>query len=159
MADDETELLNKSQEEENDDKKKVGFQSDKASGDGEDDDEGDDDNISGYTIKIAVPNRSYGNNRKNSSMYTGLSFVPMNLWQQFLNPVFQFYLFIMILEVIPPVSITEGLPRTMYPYAVVMIIQMFIDYLVTFKVNNLDNIQNSKDVGLNPVFQKGESSY
>lgn len=156
MADDETELLKKSQEEENDDKKKVGFQSNEGSGDGDEDDEGDDDSSSsGYTIKIAVPNRRYGNNRKNSSMYTGLSFIPMNLWQQFLNPVFQFYLFIMVLEVIPPVSITEGLPRTMYPYGVVVFVQMLIDYFVTFKVNNLDNIQNNQTVGLNPDFQNG----
>lgn len=130
--------------------KKVGFQSN-ASGENKttDDNKGDsgsDSSSSGYEIKVAVPKKSYGTNKKNSSQYSGLSFIPLNLWQQLKNPVFQFYLLIMILELVPGVSVTDQLPRTLYPYMVVMVIQMIVDYLITFKVNNLDNIQNNKKV-------------
>ena len=121
----------------------------------EGDNKTDDDNkkgdssssMSGYTIKVAVPNKSYGTNKKNSSQYTGLSFIPLNLWQQLKNPVFQFYILIMILELVPGVTVTNGLPRTLYPYLVVMVVQMTVDYLITFKVNNLDNVINLKKVG------------
>ena len=99
-------------------------------------------NILGYNVKVAVPSKIYGNNKKNSSQYTGLLFIPLNLYQQLKNPVFQFYLLIMILEIIPGISITDQLPRTLYPYLIIMIIQMIVDYLVTFKVNKIDNIQN-----------------
>ena len=134
------------------DKKKVGFNTD--SSEGSSDDEGGKDDAkgggksssSGYEIKVAVPKKKYGANKKNSSQYTGLSFIPLNLYQQLKNPVFQFYLFIMILEVIPGVSITDQLPRTLYPYGLIMLIQMFIDYFITFKVNILDNIQNNTKV-------------
>ena len=130
--------------------KKVGFESndsvDKKTTD-ENTKDSSSSKSSGYTVKVAVPNKSYGTNKKNSSQYTGLLFLPLNLWQQLKNPVFQFYLLIMILEVLPEVSVTDQLPRTLYPYALIMIIQMIIDYLVTFKVNNLDNIINYKKVG------------
>ena len=129
--------------------KKVGFDSN-ASGDKNIEDVKKADtssDSSGYNIKVAVPNQSYGTNKKNSSQYTGLIFIPLNLWQQLKNPVFQFYLLIMILEVVPGVSVTEQLPRTMYPYMIVMIIQMAVDYLVMFKVNILDDIINNKKVG------------
>jgi hypothetical protein len=132
-----------------DDEKKVGFDETEGA-DKKTDDEANGDNsgsdASGYVVKVAVPNKSFGSNCKNSSQYTGLSFIPLNLWQQLKNPVFQFYLLIMILELVPGVSVTNMLPRTLYPYLVVMIVQMTVDYLVTFKVNNLDNIINDKKV-------------
>ena len=103
---------------------------------------------SGYEVKVAVPSKNYGLNKKNSSQYTGLIFIPLNLFQQLKNPVFQFYLLIMILEVVPGVSVTDQLPRTLYPYLIIMVVQMIIDYFITFKVNNLDNIQNNLKVKL-----------
>jgi hypothetical protein len=136
---------------ESENEKKVGFESqgstDKKTND-ENNDEKSSSKSSGYSVKVAVPKKSYGTNKKNSSQYTGFLFIPLNLWQQLKNPVFQFYLLIMVLEVIPGVSVTDQLPRTLYPYMVIMIIQMIIDYLVTFKVNNLDNIINYKKVKL-----------
>ena len=135
--------------------KKVGFDSNASGGNNTaDNKDGGDSSSSGYEVKVAVPKKSYGTNKKNSSQYTGLSFIPLNLWQQLKNPVFQFYLLIMILEVVPGVSVTDQLPRTLYPYMVVMVIQMIVDYLVTFKVNNLDNIQNDKKVTILRFFEK-----
>ena len=100
----------------------------------------------GYGIKIAVSQKQYSANKKNSSLYSGLTFIPLNLFHQLQNPVFQFYLVIMILEVIPQVSITKGLPNTLLPYSIVILIQMIVDCFIYFKVNNLDWIQNSMKV-------------
>ena len=129
--------------------KKVGFQSNIEGENNTTDNKkesNDSSGSSGYEVKVAVPSKRYGTNKKNSSQYTGLSFIPLNLYQQLKNPVFQFYLLIMVLEVVPGVSVTNQLPRTLYPYLIVMVIQMIVDYLVTFKVNNLDNIQNNMKV-------------
>jgi hypothetical protein len=132
-----------------DSQKKVNFKSneeaEKKTTD-ENESEGKESESSGYSVKVAVPKKSYGSAKKNSSQYTGLSFIPLNLFQQLKNPVFQFYILIMILEVVPGVSVTDQLPRTLYPYLIVMIVQMTVDYLITFKVNNMDNIQNNMKV-------------
>ena len=101
---------------------------------------------SGYQVKVAVPNKSYGSGKKNSSQYTGLTFIPLNIFQQLKNPVFQFYLLIIILEVIPGVSVSDEMPTTLYPYLIIIFIQMIVDYLITFKVNGLDDIHNDQKV-------------
>ena len=134
-------------------KKKVAFQTEDTgenkSDSGSEDGEKSEGKDSGYLLKVAVPRKKYGKNRKNTSQYTGLAFIPLNLFQQLKNPVFQFYLFIMILELIPGISVTNGLPLTLYPYVIIMLIQMMVDYFITFRVNKLDNIQNHKKVILN----------
>lgn len=110
----------------------------------------------GYQLKIAVSQRHYPANKKNSSHYTGWFFIPVNLFHQLQNPVFIFYLFIMVLEMIPQVSMTGGLPNTILPYSIVILIQMIVDFVICFKVNNLDWVQNSMKVGVIPgqSFQK-----
>ena len=111
-----------------------------------------DSKSSGYSVKVAVPKKSYGSNKKNSSQYSGLSFIPLNLFQQFKNPVFQFYLLIIILEVIPGVSVSDEMPTTLYPYLIVILIQMIADYFITFKVNIMDDIQNDLKVAFQCLF-------
>lgn len=100
----------------------------------------------GYNFKVAVSQKLYPANKKNSSHYTGLSFIPVNLYHQLQNPVFQFYLFIMILELLPWVSLTGGVPNTLLPYSIVVLVQMLVDFLICFKVNDLDWIQNNLKV-------------
>jgi hypothetical protein len=131
-----------------DDEKKVDFET-KQDEEMEDSDDGSKKGgrkSSGYELKIAVSQRQYTKNKKNSSLYSAWSFIPVNLYHQLLNPVFQFYLIIMILELIPQVSITNGVPNTMIPYSIVILIQMIADYFIYFKVNNLDWIQNNMRV-------------
>ena len=106
-----------------------------------------------YEIKVAVPSKLYGTNKKNTSQYTGLTFIPLNIYTQLQNPVFIFYLFIMALEMVPAVSVSDDLPVTLFPYTIVIFIQMILDYAISFKVNNLDNIQNKMTVSETNIFK------
>lgn len=116
-----------------------------------DDEDGEDDKSnkknSGYEIKIAVPKREYGKNFKNSSVYEKSTFIFVNMYHQIKNPVFIFYIFIIILESIPQTS-PYPFPYTTLPYFVVIMTQMILDYRITFGVNKLDNIQNNKKVNI-----------
>ena len=100
----------------------------------------------GYQLKIAVSQRHYPANKKNSSHYSGWFFIPVNLFHQLQNPVFMFYLVIIVLELVPQVSMTGGMPNTILPYSIVILIQMIADFVICFKVNHLDWIQNSMKV-------------
>jgi phospholipid-transporting ATPase len=139
---------NENEEKESLNEKQVGFDS----GNEEEENAQDDQSNIGiqnknqYQLKIAVSQKHYPSNKKNSSLYTGWTFIPINLYHQLLNPVFQFYLIIMIFEVIPPVSMTNGIPNTILPYSIVILIQMIADYFIYFKVNELDGIQNNMEV-------------
>ena len=144
--------MKKEPEEESLSEKKVGFETNQKNEDNKSNESKDSKekkggrSSNGYELKIAVSQKQYPANKKNSSHYSFWSFIPVNLYHQILNPVFQFYLLIMILEVIPWVSVTNGIPNTFLPYSVVIVVQMIVDYFISFKVNNLDWVQKSLKV-------------
>jgi hypothetical protein len=69
------------------------------------------------------------------------------MYDQIKNPVFIFYIFIILLESIPPIT-PYPFPYTVLPYSVVILVQMLLDFKITFGVNKLDNIQNNKKVDI-----------
>jgi hypothetical protein len=58
--------------------------------------------------KVNLPARRYLPNAIKTSKYTWLTFVPKNLLEQFSKMANIYFLFIMVLQVIPPISISGG---------------------------------------------------
>jgi hypothetical protein len=57
-----------------------------------------------------------------TSKYTALSFLPLNLFEQFLNLANAYFLIIGILQIIPAISTTDGNPTMYQPLAFIVFV-------------------------------------
>jgi magnesium-transporting ATPase (P-type) len=72
-------------------------------------------------------NAGYRDNSVTTSKYTAWNFVPLFLFQQFSRFANAYFLCVCILQCIPQISITSGIPTSIFPLAFVL----FFDGLVT----------------------------
>ncbi|KAK6436503.1 phospholipid transporting ATPase [Oleoguttula sp. CCFEE 5521] len=88
---------------------------------------------------------SYKRNKIRTAKYTGLSFVPKNLWLQFHNVANVYFLFIIILSAFPIFGATNpGLSAV--PLIVIVVITAVKDAVEDWRRSNLDNELNNAPV-------------
>lgn len=76
--------------------------------------------------------------------YTWWNFIPKNLFIQFTKLANAYFLLILILQVIKPVSITNGMPAILLPLGVVVSISALKDIIEDLKRYRSDQTENKK---------------
>jgi len=90
-----------------------------------------------------------------TSTYTALTFLPLNLYYQFLNFANIYFLVAGLLEIIPEISPSSGIPLTLIPLAFVLMSTGLKDAAQDIKKHKSDMAENSRLTlrlrrGLNP---------
>lgn len=103
-------------------------------------------------IKIGYPSSSFPNNSIRTSKYTPLTFLPLNLRDQFSKFANIYFLMIIILQMVRPISLTGGIPTNAPTLVVVIFISMVKDLIEDLSRKKEDDRLNSKMV---QVFKNG----
>ena len=86
-----------------------------------------------------------------TSRYNVITFLPVNLLVQFMNPVNLYFLLIAVLQLIPAISLTGGLPTVAVPLAIVVIVNMIKDGIEDYRRHSSDNKENSQPIEIADV--------
>jgi phospholipid-transporting ATPase len=97
-------------------------------------------------VCIGIHEDGYASNSVSTSRYNILTFLPVNLFVQFMNPVNLYFLLIAVLQLIPSISLTGGLPTVAVPLAIVVIVNMIKDGIEDYRRHVSDNKENSQSV-------------
>ena len=87
-------------------------------------------------------------NKVTTSRYTWWNFVPLNLFLQFQRPANVFFVYIMILQIIPETSITNGTPTMLLPIAFVLSVTAAKDFMEDWSRKRADKIENNRVVSV-----------
>ena len=90
----------------------------------------------------------YGNNAIRTSKYTLYNFFFLNLFEQFKKPANIYFLVLTVLQVIRPISISEGQPTILLPLAFVIVVAMIKDFLEDWKRTKSDREENHLPVNV-----------
>ena len=100
-----------------------------------------------YTINYPDPNfkgiHEYGNNQVKTSKYTPLNFLPFNLFYQLTKIANIYFIILIILQMFPAISLTNGYPTILPPLLVVIFISVIKDLIEDKKRWNKDNKENN----------------
>ena len=88
--------------------------------------------------------RRFTMNSIRTTKYTILTFLPKNLFLQFSKMANVYFLFIMILQILPPISITSGQPAILLPLLFVCAVSAIKDMFEDIKRHNADNQENNR---------------
>ena len=83
-------------------------------------------------------------NKIRTSKYTWITFIPKNLFEQFSKMANIYFLFIMVLQVIPPISITGGQPAILLPLLFVVIVSAVKDLFEDLGRHKSDSQENNR---------------
>jgi len=83
------------------------------------------------------------NNGISTSKYNVVTFLPLNLLEQFSKMANVYFLFIGFMQMVKSISITEGNPVILFPLVVVIFISMSKDVLEDKKRHDSDNKENN----------------
>ena len=84
------------------------------------------------------------NNAICTSKYTVISFLPKNLFEQFSKMANVYFLFIMVLQIIPQISITGGQPAILLPLMFVCAVSAVKDLFEDIKRHRADDQENNR---------------
>lgn len=98
---------------------------------------------SNFSIKVAVPNYYFPSNKISTTQYTILNFFPKNLFLQFKQPAYLFFVVILILQLIPVLSISENFPTASFSLAYIVIMRIIVDLAEDIKRWKLDKVENN----------------
>jgi len=104
---------------------------------------GDVKNETERTIKVADPKMAYGSNAISTNKYSIITFVPLNLYEQFTKPANLYFLVIAILQCIPDVSITNQIPTILLPLIFVVVLTAVKDLFEDLKRYFSDREENN----------------
>lgn len=109
-------------------------------------------------ICVGIPDEHVPNNKIFTSKYNVLTFLPMNLFEQFSKLANIYFLLIAILQVIPDISNTDGQPLQLIPLSFILAVSMVKDAFEDYKRHKADYEENNKDtlVYRNSQFQKAK---
>ena len=79
-----------------------------------------------------------------TSKYNPLTFVPKNIWEQFHKLANAYFLIIAVLQSIPEISVSGGIPSILMPLCFVLSITALKDALEDLKRRKSDNEENSR---------------
>jgi len=97
---------------------------------------------------INNPSRNYGfcDNRVNTTKYTMLTFLPLNLLHQFSKTANFYFLMFALLQTVPQISDTHGQPTIGIPLSLVVMASVIKDWIEDWKRASNDYLQNSQRV-------------
>ncbi|OQS06662.1 hypothetical protein THRCLA_01288, partial [Thraustotheca clavata] len=85
----------------------------------------------------------WSSNKVCTALYTPYNFVVKNLFKQFSRFANLYFLFITILQVLPQVTLSNGIPTTIFPLFFVLIINAIKDLIEDINRHRADSMQNS----------------
>lgn len=94
------------------------------------------------SVAIGTSKRVYGNNFIKTHKYTLVTFVPLNLFEQFTQVANMYFLLIAVLQCLPDVSITKQIPIILLPLSFIILITAVKDILEDLKRYNSDKEEN-----------------
>lgn len=93
-------------------------------------------------LAVGTASPLYGDNSIRTAKYTLYSFFLLNLFEQFKKPANVYFLVLSILQVVRPISISEGQPTILLPLVFVVVVAMIKDFLEDRKRSNSDREEN-----------------
>lgn len=97
-------------------------------------------------LKLHIPDLDLPNNQISTSKYNFLTFVPVNLLEQFSKPANFYFLIIGGLQIIPAITNTDSQPTIYLPLFVIILISMVKDLFEDLKRHRADSEENRKQV-------------
>ena len=97
-------------------------------------------------LMLNIPDEDLPNNEISTSKYNFLTFVPVNLFEQFSKPANLYFLIIGGLQIIPAITNTNNEPTIYLPLFVIILISMVKDLFEDMKRHNADKEENNKKV-------------
>ncbi|CAD8160132.1 unnamed protein product [Paramecium pentaurelia] len=92
-----------------------------------------------------IPDMAVPDNKITTSKYSSIiTFIPLNLIEQFSKLVNFYFLFIVIMQMIPSISITNGQPVIMGPLSIFIFISMIKDFVEDNQKHKSDNDENNR---------------
>lgn len=91
-------------------------------------------------------------NKIRTNKYTILSFLPLNLLDQFSKLANIYFLFIGLMQMIPSISISSGKPVIYMPLLVIVAITAIKDIFEDLKRYRQDQVENNKPVQIIDIF-------
>lgn len=76
-----------------------------------------------------IKEKGYLDNMVWTSEYTAANFIPLSLTKQFQQPLNQYYLAIMLLQMVPWISNTEGQPTILYTFVPMLTLCVLLDLI------------------------------
>lgn len=89
--------------------------------------------------------RQFLGNRISTAKYTILTFLPLNLFEQFSKLANFYFLSLALLELIKPISDSGGVPTMMMPLAFVVGVSMIKDIFEDAKRHKSDDEENMRN--------------
>ncbi|CAD8145283.1 unnamed protein product [Paramecium pentaurelia] len=97
------------------------------------------------SIVSNVPDMAVPDNKITTSKYSSIiTFVPLNLIEQFSKLANVYFLVIAIMQMISAISITNGQPVIMGPLSIVVCISMIKDFVEDYQRRQSDNAENNR---------------
>lgn len=91
----------------------------------------------------AMPDPYYGNNEITTSKYSLWNFLPFNLFFQVTKTANIYFIIIMVLQTIKPISLTSGVPTMLVTLSFVIILSMIKDFIENYKLWSRDKKENN----------------
>ena len=88
----------------------------------------------------------YASNEIHTAKYTWLTFLPKNLFYQFTRIANIYFLVMMIFQMIPQITISQGMPTILMPLSFVVLVSMVKDIIEDAKRHSSDNRENKSKV-------------
>ena len=88
--------------------------------------------------------KRFKSNMISTCKYTWWNFIPKNLFIQFTKLANAYFLLILILQVIKPVSITKGTPAILLPLSIVVAMSAIKDIIEDLKRYRSDQAENKR---------------
>ena len=92
------------------------------------------------------PDRIFKSNEIHTAKYTWLTFLPKNLFFQFSKIANIYFLVMMIFQMIPQITISQGRPTILMPLGFVVLVSMVKDIMEDMKRHASDNQENNSKV-------------
>lgn len=104
-------------------------------------------------LVVGQPQTFFRNNLISTTKYTIITFLPLNLIYQFSKIANIYFLFLTILQIIPEVSISRGIPTILAPLSFIVLLSMVKDAFEDYKRYKSDREENEKQTF---VFRNGK---
>lgn len=97
------------------------------------------------SIRILCTKKKDSDNAISTNKYTAMTFIPLNLFEQFSKPANLYFLCIAVLQCIPDVSTTEQIPTILIPLSFVLLLTAIKDLFEDLKRFKSDKEENNSE--------------
>lgn len=97
-------------------------------------------------IALGTSETFFPNNAISTTKYSYLTFLPLNIWEQFTKAANVYFLILACFQCIPGVSITNQLPTILPPLGFITFLTMIKDFYEDYKRRQSDHQENTKNI-------------